>query len=46
MNGQGTKRDSAKAAEWFTKAAEKGDLNARKILGAMYFQAQALPKTW
>lgn len=38
MNGQGTKKDPAKAAEWFTKAAEKGDRNARKILGAMYLQ--------
>ena len=44
MNGQGTKRDSAKAAEWFNKAAEKGDLNARKILGAMYFQGTGVAK--
>ena len=34
--GRGVKQDSAKAAEWFKKAAEQGNAGAQFNLGKMY----------
>jgi TPR repeat protein len=46
LNGQGTKRDSKKAAEWFTTAAQRGSKDAASHLGKMYFKGEGVPQDY
>ncbi|MFQ5763345.1 MAG: ankyrin repeat domain-containing protein [Rhodospirillales bacterium] len=40
--GQGTRRDPAKAAKWYRRAAEKGVASAQVNIGRMYEQGQGV----
>jgi len=42
--GRGVAKDEAQAAEWFRKAAEKGDRFAEYSLGHAYEQGKGVPK--
>lgn len=40
----GPEQDYAKAAEWFLKAAERGQVDAQFALGTMYLEGQGVPR--
>jgi TPR repeat protein len=42
--GRGVSRDSARAAELFQRAADKGEPTAQAFLAVMHFQADGLPR--
>ena len=42
--GQGVPKDSAKAVELFTKAAEQGNVDAQNNLGVMYFVGEGVSR--
>jgi hypothetical protein len=42
--GRGVSRDSARAAELFQRAANKGEPTAQAFLAVMHFQADGLPR--
>ena len=41
-HGQGVSQNSAKAFEWFEKAAKQGDSGAQVLLGAMYSEGEGV----
>jgi len=43
--GQGLAPDMAKAADWFTKAAEHGHVHAQTLLGVQYFRVRLFSGT-
>ena len=43
-NGDGVVKDSAKAVEWFRKAAEQGHVGAQWILGRYYDRGEGVAK--
>ena len=43
-NGEGVKRDYAKAVKWFRKAAEQGHVDAQNSLAVRYKHGQGVPK--
>ncbi|QWV96499.1 sel1 repeat family protein [Geomonas nitrogeniifigens] len=43
-HGEGVPNDSAKAVEWYTKAAEKGSVKAMYRLGVMYSNGVGVEK--
>ncbi|MDR1275864.1 MAG: sel1 repeat family protein [Candidatus Accumulibacter sp.] len=44
QNGEGVRKDYAKAAKWFKKAAEQGDARAQNNLGLLYAEGRGVPK--
>lgn len=44
--GQGVKRDYAKAAKWYEKAARQGNVTAQTQLGDMYRQGRGVPQNY
>jgi TPR repeat protein len=43
-NGDGVPEDSARAAEWYRKAAEQDNAEAQSNLGVMYLLGEGVPK--
>lgn len=41
-HGQGVSQNSAKAFEWFEKAAKQGDSGAQVLLGVMYYSGEGV----
>jgi TPR repeat protein len=44
--GRGVSQDFTKAAQWYRRAAEQGEIDAQSILGAMYYQGQGVPQDY
>ena len=44
-SGRGVARDSARAAEFFDRAADQGEPTAQLFLALMYFKADGVPKS-
>lgn len=44
LNGQGTKPDAKKAAEWFAAAVKGGNKEGASWLGKLYFKGQGVPR--
>ena len=42
-NGKGVPRDFKKAASWYKKSADKGDITATWLLGELYEKGEGLP---
>jgi len=45
-NGQCVPEDKAEATKWYGKAAEQGNVDAQKALGAMYATGDGVPKNY
>jgi TPR repeat protein len=45
-SGRGVARDSARAAEFFDRAADQGEPTAQLFLALMYFKADGVPKSF
>ncbi len=45
-NGNGVIKDHAKAAQWFEKAASRGDTMAQFALGLLYFDGRVIPQDY
>lgn len=43
-SGDGVPKDSAKAVEWYQKAAAQGNAGAQSLLGVMYAFGEGVPK--
>lgn len=45
-NGKGVPRDFKKAASWYKKSADKGDITATWLLGELYEKGEGLPQSY
>jgi TPR repeat protein len=43
LNGDGVEKDIPTGLEWYRKAAEKGDIAAKVMLGGIYANSEFVP---